>query len=340
MRHRRTNRVPPLLALLLALAAGCGGSQTTGTNAPAPTPAPTATRVTVPVTWPARSRAIAAPASALSMTITLAGAKPEGGDLTFTVNRDPARTDEYTANHASPSPARLGTCLLTVGFFAEADGAGAQVGTAQAMVTVVAASDNSGSGTVTTGSGGTTIVITTRSAVASVEVLSGQSVRVGAKSDLVFTARNESGSILALSPGSALFTVTEGAGSLRFVDGQAEGVLPGAARVTATVDGVTSPAQSVAVTSDASVTVTPAAATISIGAAQTFTAGVTGTGNTAVTWSVREGASGGSVTEGGVYTAPNTPGTYHVIAASQFDPAKSATATVEVKSGGASVVVE
>ena len=55
--------------------------------------------------------------------------------------------------------------------------------------------------------------------------------------------------------------------------------------------------------------------------------------STAVTWSVLEGASGGSVDASGKYTAPMSPGTYHVKATAQADPSKSATAAVSVQQG-------
>src|SRR6202011_798774 len=60
-----------------------------------------------------------------------------------------------------------------------------------------------------------------------------------------------------------------------------------------------------------------------------FTARVTGTSSSAVNWTVQEGG-GGSITSMGVYTAPNKGGTFHVIATSQADTSKSATATVTV----------
>ena len=44
-----------------------------------------------------------------------------------------------------------------------------------------------------------------------------------------------------------------------------------------------------------------------------------------VTWSVQEGAAGGSVDASGRYTAPGTPGTFHVVATSVADASKSAT---------------
>jgi hypothetical protein len=61
---------------------------------------------------------------------------------------------------------------------------------------------------------------------------------------------------------------------------------------------------------------------------QVFTAAVTNSSNTAVTWSVTE-ASGGTVTNG-AYVAPPTAGTYHVVAVSQADPSKTAQATITV----------
>ena len=78
-----------------------------------------------------------------------------------------------------------------------------------------------------------------------------------------------------------------------------------------------------------SVTLSPSTATVAAGQSAAFTATVSGAAGT-VTWSVPEGAAGGTVSSTGVYTAPATQGTYHVVARSQADPTKSATATVTV----------
>lgn len=83
-------------------------------------------------------------------------------------------------------------------------------------------------------------------------------------------------------------------------------------------------------TAAVSVAILPATATLAPGESKTFTAAVTGSTATAVTWSVSEGALGGAVTSAGKYTAPSTQGTYHVVATSQADTTKSATATVTV----------
>lgn len=79
-----------------------------------------------------------------------------------------------------------------------------------------------------------------------------------------------------------------------------------------------------------SITINPSTATVSEGGSQSFIATVTGSSDTAVIWSVQEGAVGGAITTSGVYTAPEGPGTYHIVATSQVDSSKSALATVAV----------
>ena len=80
-----------------------------------------------------------------------------------------------------------------------------------------------------------------------------------------------------------------------------------------------------------SVTLTPGSATLAPGATQQFTAAVSGSSTTTVTWT----CTGGTVTTAGLYTAPSTVGTYTVTATSTADTSKSASATVTVTSGSA-----
>src|SRR5690349_18513441 len=54
-----------------------------------------------------------------------------------------------------------------------------------------------------------------------------------------------------------------------------------------------------------SVTVAPSSASVAVNKTQQFTATVSGTTNTAVTWSVAGGASNGSIAQTGLYTAPS-----------------------------------
>ncbi len=85
------------------------------------------------------------------------------------------------------------------------------------------------------------------------------------------------------------------------------------------------------------VTLSPPAVTMDQGATLQFTATVTGTTNPGVLWSVQEGSSGGSISAGGVYTAPAAAGVFHVLATSAADSSKTATAAVTVNSVGVSV---
>jgi hypothetical protein len=97
------------------------------------------------------------------------------------------------------------------------------------------------------------------------------------------------------------------------------------------------------VTSNIQVSVSPTAASLQTGAQQQFSASVSGTSNSAVTWS----ASGGSIAASGNYTAPANAGTYTITAISNSDSTKSGSALVVVSApqpvavsispGGASV---
>jgi DNA-binding beta-propeller fold protein YncE len=77
--------------------------------------------------------------------------------------------------------------------------------------------------------------------------------------------------------------------------------------------------------SSVAVVVTPSTATLPEGGSLFFFA------NARVTWSVQEGATGGSITSSGVYTAPNTLGTFHVVATSVTDATASASAVVMIE---------
>jgi 6-phosphogluconolactonase (cycloisomerase 2 family) len=80
--------------------------------------------------------------------------------------------------------------------------------------------------------------------------------------------------------------------------------------------------------SSVTVAINPSTVTVPEGGSLSFVATVKGAANTSVTWSVQEGTTGGSITSLGVYTAPNTLGTYHVVATSVADATASASAAV------------
>jgi len=105
-------------------------------------------------------------------------------------------------------------------------------------------------------------------------------------------------------------------------------------------DGVTSGVAAVTVSAPAPVTVAISPSTAAVDACRslTFTATVTGSTNTAVDWSVQE-AAGGSITAGGVYTAPDTAGVYNVVATSRALATASATRAVTVTERVLSVAV-
>lgn len=145
-------------------------------------------------------------------------------------------------------------------------------------------------------------------------------------------------SIISIRPHTTILHEGEGAmkikelviGSLILVLSMA--VLPGC---TQTKSGVNSNPPSPTVVG---VSIAPTAVSIQTGTEATFTAIVTGSPNTAVTWSVREPSGCGSITPAGVYTAPASATTCHVVATSVADPTKFAQATVTVTSSGSGTV--
>ena len=100
--------------------------------------------------------------------------------------------------------------------------------------------------------------------------------------------------------------------------------------VTATSAADSTKAASAAVTIQpapaVSITVAPTSVTLQPGQARQFTATVTGSANTAVTWS----ATGGTISTSGLYTAGQNTGSFAVTATAVADASKSATATVQI----------
>lgn len=74
------------------------------------------------------------------------------------------------------------------------------------------------------------------------------------------------------------------------------------------------------------ISISPDKATVVVGSQTQFSASVGNAGNKLVTWS----ATGGSVDSTGLFTAPATAGTCQVIATSQADPSRTATAVITV----------
>ncbi len=106
---------------------------------------------------------------------------------------------------------------------------------------------------------------------------------------------------------------------------------------TSVADSTKSATATVTVVAPVTVSISPTTAQLLTGGHQQFTAIVSNTTNTAVTWSLAgSGCSGsacGAITAGGLYTAPSSvpsPPQVSVTATSVADPTKSATATVTV----------
>ena len=121
--------------------------------------------------------------------------------------------------------------------------------------------------------------------------------------------------------------------------------IPNPSTVTVTAvsqaDSTKSASATVAIvsTSMVVVTVSPSPATVAANGAQQFTATVTGTVNTAVTWEVNNITGGnstvGTISTSGLYTAPANvpnPSIVTVTAVSQADPTKSGSAQVTIVS--------
>ena len=114
-------------------------------------------------------------------------------------------------------------------------------------------------------------------------------------------------------------------------NGLVSAISVGTAIITATSQADSSKSASCTVTVNPAivVSVSPKTITLQTGGTYTFTATVTGSSNTAVTWSVPAGQ--GTITQtGGLYTAPSALGTYTIRATSQADNSKYDTATVTV----------
>jgi hypothetical protein len=143
-------------------------------------------------------------------------------------------------------------------------------------------------------------------------------------------------SVTGTSDGTVAWSVTEPGGGT--VDPGGTYVAPpsiGTYHVVArsAADASASAVATVEVTSSPAVTVTVTPRSVSMYAGQTvtFAASVAGTSDVAVTWSVQEGPTCGTITTSGIYTAPASVGTCHVVATSHADSSRSDAVPVSVQ---------
>ena len=128
------------------------------------------------------------------------------------------------------------------------------------------------------------------------------------------------------------WTVQEGAagGSIDSAGNYTAPINAGTFHITATSQANPSltATSTVTVAGEFVVSVTPSSEVLGPVGIRTFTASVP------VTWSVQEGAIGGAITAGGVYTAPGATGEFHVVATAVQVPGKNSVAQVTVVSSG------
>lgn len=180
-------------------------------------------------------------------------------------------------------------------------------------------------------SSGTSVVKVRKNAQQVTVAVNPATVTVQAGGSFTFAA-----AITGSTAGSVTWTVQEGS-SCGSVTSAGVYTAPNAGATchvvaTSTVNPTRSGSATVTVTaapsSPVAISMSPLTSTLDACRGQVFTATVTNTTNTAVTWTVLE-PGGGTVTNG-IYTAPQAAGTYHVVATSVADPTKTVQGTITV----------
>lgn len=214
-------RLGGYVALLLgALSVACGGA---GGRQNAPPTNFGSLEWTIE--WPERSRDIPAPSSALSVLVEIAEVPGERQLAVVRRNR-PSELGRTQTPMSSPD-LPFGSCAVRVSFFSQPDQSGVVV--AQATTMAILDATRVSLGTVTP------------SGVVKRVVAQSASVSVGQSKQLAFTAYSESGEIVALTEGSARWSLESGDGFATLTSaGVVSGVAPGEAVVRATVDDVRS----------------------------------------------------------------------------------------------------
>ncbi|MGC4042976.1 MAG: Ig-like domain-containing protein [Armatimonas sp.] len=314
----------PLIALgalsllgAVSLTVGCGGGAATSVVSDA------TGRATVSIVWPETTRLIPAGASSIKVQFFQNG--------TAVATQTAARPESGGASTLSFSSLTPGTLSVVATAYPNADGTGTAQASAATDVTIVAGQD-------------TPVGLTMASTISSLAISpTSPSVVVGATGNLGVTASDSNGSSVLVATSAISWSSSDTSIATVATGGVVTGVAAGTTTITATDNesGKTATTTLRVVTPDEVwVTLSPTSASLSVLAQQAFTATVNNATVQNVTWSVTEGAAGGTITSAGVYTAPNTPGTYHIVATSVAYPTKSATATVLVQGGSANVIVK
>lgn len=295
------------LALLLDALAGCGGHGSS---------LPSRGKMRLNVIWPgAQGRVI--PANAQSVVIQAKqGATVVGSALVVR----PAST-------ATLNELPTGSLSVVATAYPNADGTGNAMATATVPTTLTA--NNT-----------TNVDITLASTIDHLEVTPSPFILGATLSDTInVVARDSGGAVVLLAPSALSFSssnpaVASVSGSGTVTAGSSDG-----STTISILESDSGKSLSLPLNVVPTVTMTGGSTSLTLRGTTTFAASVVGPSNTGVTWSVLEGASGGIITAGGVYTAPTSHGTFHIVATSAADPSRSATATVAVSSGSLGATV-
>ncbi|MBM3493475.1 MAG: hypothetical protein FJX72_04010 [Armatimonadetes bacterium] len=312
------NHIEAFVALLVVvgLSVGCGGGGGGG---------PEGTAV-MTLAWPSRSRAIPAAANSVTAILRIG--------TTAVATRAVARPASGDPSTVLSDHVRAGTMTVEVTAHPNADGSGIAQARGWTSVTISEGQTS-------------TITCTMASTVDRLEMTAANpSVSAGGTVQLAVTGKDSAGAVVLLWPTKLNWTTTSATHATVTVEGlvtgaKPTGVTPGSVGVTVTdTESGKSVQAPLTVTSNATVTASPHPFTLSVGDTRTFAATVQNAAQTGVTWAVAEGAAGGTISGAGLYTAPAVAGTYHVVATSAWDNSKTGSATVEVQSGGAVVIID
>jgi hypothetical protein len=317
------------------------------------------------VTWgPKISRAsragdpvLHAPAEAQSAEMFLVGANQDGTEYRQVVVRDSNETGVYTDSYDVNNPVKTGGTLFRARFYltpVPTDNPADLIGEIKPTPVLI------------NPTGQTSILVSTITVPKAVIITPGQTLRVNQTSSIKYSVIDDKGNLVVQSTTIAAAKLATAPNPSDIVavapqpesEDQLKGLKQGTVQVTATIQYIkvvgntvtinnflTSAPETVSVVTT-TVTVNPTDVPVFTGAIQQFNANVANDDlfNSGVTWSVQEGAAGGTIDANGRYTAPAAAGTYHVIATSKADTNRTATAIVRVTipehSGGAGFIIK